>query len=142
MQIIASYIQHCHIQCNCMDKNFVPLFFHDFLQKISNFPDFSWSSNKFWLRCIGKLALVGGNSKFKNKDPSEGNTEFFFWLAVVRRSVITSVISWWSSVICVEYTYISEFILWLPQGRLAKRKWVKIPSLAPLQVSNYIKTVK
>ena len=29
-----------------MDKNFVRLLFPDFFQKISNFPDFSWSSNK------------------------------------------------------------------------------------------------
>ena len=44
--------------------------------------------------------------------------------------------------ICIEYTYISEFILWLHQGKFVKVKWVKIPSLAPLQVSKYIKTVK
>ena len=88
------YTTYCHIQFNCthfcmhmlfyklkicMDKNFLPLLFSDFSQKTSNFPDFSWSSNKFWLPWSGNSALVGGNSKVKNEDPSEDNTETFFW---------------------------------------------------------------
>ena len=44
--------------------------------------------------------------------------------------------------ICIEYSYISEFMLWLHQGKFVKVKWVKIPRLATLQVAKYIEKVK
>ena len=44
--------------------------------------------------------------------------------------------------ICIEYTYISELMLWLHQGKFVNIKWVKIPSLAALQVAKYMRTVK
>ena len=44
--------------------------------------------------------------------------------------------------ICIEYKYISEFMLWLPQGKFVKKKKKKIPSLAALQVAKYMITVK
>ena len=40
--------------------------------------------------------------------------------------------------ICIEYTYISEFMLWLHWGKFVNIKWIKIPSLAA-QGSKYIK---
>ena len=42
--------------------------------------------------------------------------------------------------ICIEYTFISEFRL--HRGNFVNVKWVKIPSLAALQVAKYIKTIK
>ena len=61
-----------------MDKHFLPLLFPDFFQKISNFSEFSYSSNKF----PDFLGVVGGNSKAKKEGLSEGNTEnaFGWWL--------------------------------------------------------------
>ena len=44
--------------------------------------------------------------------------------------------------ICIEYTYISEFMLWLHRGKFVNVKQVKIPSLGALQVATYLKTVK
>ena len=44
--------------------------------------------------------------------------------------------------ICLEYTYISEFMLWLLLGKFVNIKWVKAPSLAALYIAKYIKTVK
>ena len=37
--------------------------------------------------------------------------------------------------ICIEYRYICEFMVWLYRGNFVKIKWVKIPSLAALQVA-------
>ena len=102
-----------------MDKNFLPLLFSDFSQKTSNFPDFSWSSNKFRLPWSGNSALVGGNSKLKNEDPSEGNTKNRGGGTKKCGDHICDHLG-----ICIEYTYISEFILWLHQGEFVKVKWV------------------
>ena len=44
--------------------------------------------------------------------------------------------------ICIKYAYISEFMLRQHEGKFVNVKLVKIPSLAPLQVAKYIKTVK
>ena len=39
--------------------------------------------------------------------------------------------------VCTEYIYISEFMLWLHRGEFVNIKWVKISSLAVLQVAKY-----
>ena len=44
--------------------------------------------------------------------------------------------------ICIEYTYFSQFILWLHRGNFVNLNEQKTPSLAALQVAQYIKTVK
>ena len=44
--------------------------------------------------------------------------------------------------ICIEYTYISELMLWLHWGKFVIVKWVKTPSLAVLQVDKYMRTKK
>ena len=44
--------------------------------------------------------------------------------------------------ICIKYTYITELMIWLHQSKFVNIKWVKIPSLAALQVAKYMKTVK
>ena len=44
--------------------------------------------------------------------------------------------------ICIEYAFISEFMLRIYRGNFVNVKEVKIPSLAVLQVAKYIKTAK
>ena len=44
--------------------------------------------------------------------------------------------------ICIVYTYISELMLLLHQGKFVNIKWVKILSLAALEVDKYVRTVK
>ena len=43
--------------------------------------------------------------------------------------------------ICIEYTCISDLRLWLHRGKFGNVKWVRIPSLAAVQVAKYMKTV-
>ena len=79
----------------CVDKNFLLWLLPDFFQKISNFPNFFWSSNNFsdfsslsWP--TGNPALVGGNSKGQKPIPVDiphvsymdnpwNSTSFFNW---------------------------------------------------------------
>ena len=122
-----------------MDKNFLPLLFPDFFQKISSFPDFSWSSNNFpdfpWVETLPLLVEI---PKSKTKTHQGLIQKTFLGAGNTKRcDHVCDQLE-----ICIGYTYISEFILWLHQGKFVKVKWVKIPSLAPLQVSKYIKTVK
>ena len=60
----------------------------------------------------------------------------------VKRAVITTVIKHSLKQVgfCIEYTYISEFMLWLHWDKNMIR--VKISSLAVLQVAKYIKALK
>ena len=44
--------------------------------------------------------------------------------------------------ICIEYTYISELMLWLHWGKSVNVKCIKIQSLAAVEVAKYMKTVK
>ena len=73
---------------------------------------------------------------------SGGNTEIFLGNTSMKcdhdcdQALIKSS---WGSVLSI---YISEFILWLHQGKFANIKWEKIPSLAALQVAKYMRTVK
>ena len=114
-----------------MDKNFLPLLFPDFFQKISNFPDFSWSSKKFPdFPGVETLPLLVEIPRSKTKSHQ----------GVIQKTFLGGGHVCDQLGICIEYTYISEFIL--HQGKFVKVKWVKIPSLGPLEVSKYIKTVK
>ena len=123
----------------CMDKNVLPLLFPDFFQKISKFPDFSWSCNKFSdFPGVETLPLLVEFPRSKKKTHQWVIQKIF--LVGVSTKKCDHIYD--QLRICIEYTYISEFILWLHQGKFVKVKWVKIPSLAPLQVSNYIKTLK
>ena len=118
-----------------MHKNFLPLLFPDFFQKISIFPAFSWSSNKFsdfagvetlpFLVEIPRSKMKTHQGVIQKKFLGGGSTK--------KCDHICGQLG-----ICIEYTYSSEFILWLHQGKCVKVKLVKIPSLAPLQVSKYI----
>ena len=120
-----------------MDKNFLPLLFPDFFQKISNFPDFSWSCNKFPdLPGVETLPVLVEIPKSKMKIHQRVIQKYFLSGGSMKKcDHVCHQLG-----ICIEYTYISEFILWLHQGKFVKVKWVKIPSLAPLksQVSKYI----
>ena len=122
-----------------MDKNFLPLLFPDFFQKISNFPDFSWSCNKFPdLPGVETLPVLVEIPKSKMKIHQRVIQKYFLSGGSMKKcDHVCHQLG-----ICIEYTYISEFILWLHQGKFVKVKWVKIPILAPLQVSKFIKTVK
>ena len=101
-----------------MDKNFLPLLFPDFFLKISNFPVFSRSFNKFLdFSGVETLPLLVEIPRSKTK---------------IHQRVIHHVCDQLG--ICTAYTFIKEFILWLHQGKFVKVKQVKIPSLAPLQV--------
>ena len=78
---------------------------------------------------------------------SEGNTEIF--LPGRGRGGSTEKCDHdWSSThkrqlgICIEYTYISELRVWVHRGKFSNLKLVKIPSLATLQVAEYMRTVK
>ena len=122
-----------------MDKNFLPLLFPDFFKKISNFPDFSWSSNKFPdFPGVETLPLLVEIPRSKTKTHQGVIQKLFLGSGSTKKCdhVFDQL------VICIEYTYISELILWLHQDKFVKIKGVKIPSLVPLQVSKYIKTVK
>ena len=44
--------------------------------------------------------------------------------------------------VCIEYTYISESMLWLHRGEFVNIEWVKIPRSAALKVTKYMRTVK
>ena len=59
-------------------------------------------------------------------------TQKFWGTAVVRRGTITTVIKSHKKQlgICIEYSYISELMLWLYRGKFVNIKLVKIPSLA------------
>ena len=75
---------------------------------------------------------------------SEGNIEFFFFLAaVVQRSAMTTdeaLIK--SSYGSVYYTYISGLMLWLHRCQFMDVKRVKIPSLPAFQLYKYMIAVK
>ena len=133
------YMVFLEVKKICMDKNFFLLLSPDFFQKISNFPDFSWSSNKFPdLTGVETLPLFVEIPKSKMKTHQGVIQKIFLSGGSTKKcDHVCHQLG-----ICIEYTYISEFILWLHQGKFVKVKWVKIPSLAPLQVSKYIKTVK
>ena len=76
----------------------------------------------------------------------EGNAGFFFFLGGGSSSTKKCdhgcdqvlIKSSWR---CV-YPYISELMLCLHQGKIMNVKWVKIRSLAALQVAKYMRTVK
>ena len=119
-----------------MDKNFLPLLSPDFFQKISNFHDSSWSSNKFpGLPGVETLPLLVEIPKSKMKTHQGVIQKIFLSGGSTKKcDHVCHQLG-----ICIEYTYISEFILWLHQGKFVKVKWVKIPLLAPLQVFKYVK---
>ena len=120
-----------------MDKNFLPLLLTDFFQKISNFPDFSWSSKKFPdFPGVETLPLLVEIPRSKRK--SHQGVIHKTFLGGGRTKKCDHVCDQLG--ICIEYPYISEFIL--HQGKFVRVKCVKIPGLAPLEVSKYIKTVK
>ena len=122
-----------------MDKIFLPLLFPDFFQNISNFPYFSSSSNKspdFPGEETLPLSVEMPRSKTKTHQGLMQKT-FLGAGSTKKCDHVCDQLG-----ICIEYTYISEFILWLHQGKFVKVKWVKIPSLATPQDSKYIKTVK
>ena len=153
MQIIAPYIKliviynsTAHISAClwfsyklkiCMDKNFLPFLFTDFFLKISNFPDFFWSCNKFPdFPGVETLPLLAKIPSSKTKTHQGVIQKKFFGSGSTKKcDHVCDQLG-----ICIECTYISESILLLHQGKFVKVKWVKVPRLAPLQVSKYIKS--
>ena len=107
---------------------------------MSNFPDFSGSCNDFpdFPYQVETLPLLVEIPRSKTKTH----------LGVLQENILGSGSTKECDHdcdqlgLCIEYTYISEFILWLHRGKILKVEWVQIPNLALLQVSKYIKTVK
>ena len=135
MQIIAFYIQLIVIYNSTAHISACIWFF----QKISNFPDFSWSCNKFPdFLGVETLPLLVEIPRSNTKTHQGVIQKPFLGASSTKKcDDVCDQLG-----ICIEYTYINEFILWLHQGKFVKVKWKKIPVLAPLQVSKYIKTVK
>ena len=102
-----------------MDKNFLPLLFPDFFKTISNFPDFSWSSNKFPdFPGVETLPLLVEIPRSKTKTHQ----------GVIQKTFLGAVSTKKCDNVCdqlgiyIEYTYISELVLWLQQIKFVKVK--------------------
>ena len=135
MQIITSYIQlnvtynsTAHISACVrfflklkisMDENFLPWLFPHFFQKISNLPDCPWSSNKFPdFPGVETVPLYAEIPRSKTKTHQGLIQKTFLRAGSMKKcDHVCDQLR-----ICIEYTYISEFILWLHQGTFVKVK--------------------
>ena len=117
------YTTDCHIQFNCthfcmhifflklkicMDNNLLHWLFPDFFQKTSNFPDFSWSSNKFpdfpEVEILPFLVEIPRSKTKTHQGVIQKN--FFCGGSPKKCDHDCDQLR-----ICIEYTYVSEFIL-------------------------------
>ena len=77
-----------------MGKNFLPLLFPDFSKKISNFPDFSWFSNKFFdFPGVETLPLLVENPRSKMKSHQGVIQKMFLGGGITKKCDHVSLIS-------------------------------------------------